>query len=699
MSLTDALATRSDRRSRPPSRRQHQHKLISTLEHLESRCLLSGITSYAVNPAAVPYGITHDGTGAVWYADPQQGVITKVTLDASQNPVYASFAVNGSPTFITFSPADGDLYAVAGTNIDQFDTSGNLLNQWNVVSKSDVNSATQPLELTLGGDGAVWYTTQGAPHFDVATGDYVPNAYDNQIGRLDPASGATQLFNLTPTDAQTKGITSDGFGNVWFTMTPITFQSGNPNVNFIGSAHLGRIAVSSDQISYFNVPTSQGTLGDLRAAADGSIWYISADEVGDPRFATQPTPDLLGHAVYNPAAGGSVAVTEYQIPKLGDQTGVQPTSLTIDGTGTVWFSEFGDAKVSSFDPATGDFARYNVPGSTPGLLTASSSNVWITSPSVASGASLIRVDRNAVSSSILSSTPDIGAMAGQPATDPLVVFFSQTTGDFAYSIDYGNGQTAAGTVAHNTTGIYTIDANVTYAAAGTYATRITIADSAGETISLTGSAVVTVPVTTIPLTAQGINVSSQEDIALAPNAVGVDNVVVATFSGPVAVYSATINWGDHTTSAGQVVALGGGQFYVKLPTGQQKVYANPGSYNVSVVITSGTQTATATSVATITDTPLVASQHLVLQPLIGRIVLNIVATFTDDIDALTRSFTATINWGDGSTSTGLVVRIGNGSFVVLGLHSYRRSGNYNINTLIVNVAEHDSATATATVHV
>ncbi len=150
-------------------------------------------------------------------------------------------------------------------------------------------------------------------------------------------------------------------------------------------------------------------------------------------------------------------------------------------------------------------------------------------------------------------------------------------------------------------------------------------------------------------------------------------------------------------AVGQIVSLGANQYYVELPSGASKSYAAIGTYNVSVVITDGTATTTATATATISEVPVIASQHLVLQPLTGRIVLGTVATFTADTLSTANWFRTTINWGDGSHSTGLVIRTSAGHYMVLGLHLYGRKGTYSVDTSIVDSVDKETALATATV--
>ncbi|HEV2413810.1 MAG TPA: hypothetical protein VGX27_03315 [Candidatus Dormibacteraeota bacterium] len=76
-----------------------------------------------------------------------------------------------------------------------------------------------------------------------------------------------------------------------------------------------------------------------------------------------------------------------------------------------------------------------------------------------------------------------------------------------------------------------------------------------------------------------------------------------------------------------------------------------------------------------------------------------VATFTDPDSAATAAgYAATISWGDGTTSSGVIT--GTTSFAVAGSHIYAEEGNYSISTTITDVdSPSNSATATSTANV
>jgi hypothetical protein len=172
---------------------------------------------------------------------------------------------------------------------------------------------------------------------------------------------------------------------------------------------------------------------------------------------------------------------------------------------------------------------------------------------------------------------------------------------------------------------------------------------------------------------------------------------VATFTdpdttAPASEYSASINWGDGSTSSG-TIAGSGGSFTV---TGTH-TYAEEGSKTITVTITDTDNTAnsaTATTVANVADAALHASG--VKPTLKGNGVSGTVASFTDDNPgAPVSDFTATINWGDGKSTSGKVTASGT-AFRVSGSHTYSKTGTFTIKTTIKDDGG-STATASTTV--
>jgi hypothetical protein len=168
---------------------------------------------------------------------------------------------------------------------------------------------------------------------------------------------------------------------------------------------------------------------------------------------------------------------------------------------------------------------------------------------------------------------------------------------------------------------------------------------------------------------------------------------VATFHDPdtsatAGEYSASINWGDGATSAGTITGSGG-DFSVS----GTHTYAEEGSFTISVTITdvdNPGNNATVSTPATVKDAALHATGITASSknPFNGT-----VANFTDDDPAGTVSdYTASINWGDGSTSGGTIAT----GFKVNGNHKYSKTGTYKV-TVTIKDAGGSTVTVTSTI--
>jgi hypothetical protein len=185
-----------------------------------------------------------------------------------------------------------------------------------------------------------------------------------------------------------------------------------------------------------------------------------------------------------------------------------------------------------------------------------------------------------------------------------------------------------------------------------------------------------------PIAATGTAVSAVEGQPFAGT--------VATFTDPdpkstAAEYTATIDWGDGTpTSAGTISGPTGGPFTVS----GSHTYAEEGSRTVTVTITdidTITNTATVTPTATVSDAALTASAACMTPT--PQSYNAPTATFTDAASpsGTLSDFSASIAWGDGSSSTGTVSGPDGGPYTVSGTHTYASTGNFTIVTTIKDV--------------
>src|SRR5262249_43314531 len=144
--------------------------------------------------------------------------------------------------------------------------------------------------------------------------------------------------------------------------------------------------------------------------------------------------------------------------------------------------------------------------------------------------------------------------------------------------------------------------------------------------------------------------------------------------------TATINWGDGTTSVGMVIGpdMNGGFLLVGQPT-----YIEDGEVEVDLVdqftVTTtincpGMTPATATTTAFIGEEDITPGGRVVIT---GKetVPLNnvVVATFAGGISS-TQGCTVTIDWGDGTTSAGTLSGPNQGIFTITGSHTYIEDG-------------------------
>ena len=266
-----------------------------------------------------------------------------------------------------------------------------------------------------------------------------------------------------------------------------------------------------------------------------------------------------------------------------------------------------------------------------------------------------------------------------------------TAGDFSGTINWGDGNITPFTssAVSESNGIFTVSGSHQFAEAGTYDPKVTINDAGGSTTTDTGTtSVADAPLTAGILTASG---GVEGDTAAALTAAFTD----ANPSATTGDFSGTINWGDGNTTpfTSGAVSESNGIFTV---SGSHQ-YAEAGTYDPTVTINdAGGSTTTDTGTTTVADAPLTAAGFQYGDIVDGASTGTIaVARFTDgNSSSAAGDFTATINWGDGTTATTGTVIGQHGQFEVEGAHTYEVP--YGTYTITVSINDDDGGTATAT---
>jgi hypothetical protein len=301
---------------------------------------------------------------------------------------------------------------------------------------------------------------------------------------------------------------------------------------------------------------------------------------------------------------------------------------------------------------------------------------------------------------------------------------STAAGQFTATIDWGDGTSSAGAITdlgtvYQGTGPrigeqFGVSGTHEYAADSPHTVVVTIAKSDGETVTTTSHATVL----DNPFSVQGQSLKATEGIAVQGK--------LATFTDvanePAKDLTATINWGPGIAPTAAAVTVTSDLFgtsYTVDNTGlPSAALPKPGTYTATVTIRGSSGfSASVLDAVTVAEAALKATGGSTVLPAQAWVPLQGVtlATFTDGNPlAKTSDFAATIDWGDGTNSTGTIAATtfppttdpntgatvpGYTLFTVAGDHTYQAMGDHTITVTIVHLTGAAKATATTPVHV
>jgi len=258
-----------------------------------------------------------------------------------------------------------------------------------------VPSGARPHDVAPAPDGTVWYTAQrqgalglldpisgdtrhillgsgSAPHGVIVGPEGAPWITDsglNAIVRVDPETEQVEIFPLPLNFANANLNTAvfDQAGVLWFT--------GQNGV-------YGRLDPSTGELLAFAAPRGRGPYG-ITATPDGTIYYASLAGSHIARIDTityeatviePPTPGQGARRVWSDSSG-RIWVSEWNAGQLGlydPETGEwrewilpgdrpQAYAVFVDDLDIVWLSDFGSNSMLSFDPETEQFEIFPLP--------------------------------------------------------------------------------------------------------------------------------------------------------------------------------------------------------------------------------------------------------------------------------------------------------------------------------------------------
>jgi hypothetical protein len=474
----------------------------------------------------------------------------------------------------------------------------------------------------------------------------------NGYGAIDDINTLTGLITQTPlTDASEipYRLTVTGDGAVWF----LGFGASPDSATH--TTLVGRMDPATQALATYSL-TTDSTGGLICSSGSDSVW-IGMGAIEDPALADPVTgTNRIAAASFD---GSAISLTTYAVSTgdvTADKYNIIASVASDPGDGSVWFT----LSNNTFANRTADQRAPD------------------------------QIVHGVLNGSALDQTAYIGANTSAQTLNYAGLAFDAEYRLWFFQWDSTQfGYLDTTTLTYSTPYDNTTDGSFLTTAARTDGTQLSFLTSGSDIIQIDVAA----PEVTFSGAANDINV--REDTVL-------NDMLLATFTAPAPLsgYTATITWGDNTTSVvTPTLVPGSTDTYAVIISG--KSFATQGVYSGTITVQDGSSVAgTLTFTSTISDIPLNVTS-LTTTPLFLRIV-TAVGTFTDDGDLALSTWKATINWGDNTTSTGLIVRdpTQSGRYFVLAIHQYRTRGTYTVR-LTVTTSEVNSvvtnSTLTATV--
>jgi|GEM_PF-6337443 len=505
----------------------------------------------------------------------------------------------------------------------------------------------------IGGSGTAFSPYEGGLAVDQPLSPGGVNAVLHGVEGVALSNVTTTTFN----DADPNATVND-FG------APIDWGDGTTGAGTVGAAAGGGFNVTGSHtyttVAAFTVTT---TITDLMVATPTDFTTINGTataEIADAPLTASPA--ALGAA--SASAGTAANVT------LATFTDPNPTAAASDYQANIDWGD-GSTSTGTVSAANGGFAvagshTYAQAGNYQAVLTLATSDSQSPGGTLATVTSTVQVSDPNLAAGAVSVTPNV-----EGADSTLVAAFTDgqqnTPSAYQTTIDWGDGNSGAGTVAYANGG-FSVNADHTYLAAGTYTATVTISDAYGDTVVETGTAIVP----DAPLSATGATAYAAQN---APTALTVAAFTDANSNASASDFTAMIAWGDGSSDAG-VVAGASGDFTVS----GSHVYTQAGTFAPVVTIQDVSSSATATG-SVIVSTVSAAAQPVSFAEATSATVT--LATFSDSQPG---PDTAVIDWGDGTPTTAGVVSGASGNYSVSGTHTYAVGGANLATVTITNAA-------------
>jgi hypothetical protein len=281
--------------------------------------------------------------------------------------------------------------------------------------------------------------------------------------------------------------------------------------------------------------------------------------------------------------------------------------------------------------------------------------------------------------------PAFKAVEGTLSAPQTVATFTDPAGyepnaDYSAVINWGDGTTSTGTIRNGAvigSHRYAEESAADHLNSNPYTITVTVQHEANAPVTVRTTAVVADPQITV--TAGPIFRAVEGALSAVQT--------VATFTDPAgyesnADYTATIAWGDGSTSAGTVSkgVVTGSHKYAEESSPNHT--GGAGAYTVTVTVRHEANAPVTVRTAAVVADPAVLGKAVAVSAVEGTPFTSAVTTFTDPGGSEPLSdYSATIAWGDGTTVAGRITFAG-GIFTVTGSHTYAEEGSFPVTVTV-----------------
>jgi len=295
------------------------------------------------------------------------------------------------------------------------------------IEEYPVPAGSHPHDVAPTPDGTVWYTGQG----------------NGVLGRLDPISGDIEEIPLGNGSAP-HGVIVGPDGAAWVTDS--------------GLNAIVRVVPATSAVEVFPLPGGAVNLNTAVFDLDGILWFTGQGGVFGRLDPNNPEPEVFdapggrgpygitvtpnNEVFYASLAGNHIALIDRE---SGTAEPIEPPTpsqgarrVWSDSQGVVWVSEWEAGQVGAYDPTTGNWREWALPGEAPqayAVFVDETDRVWLTD--FAGDGALVRFDPKTEgfeSFPLVSAAGNVRQLLGRPGE----VWGAESEADALIVVRYGS---------------------------------------------------------------------------------------------------------------------------------------------------------------------------------------------------------------------------------------------------------------------